>query len=128
MSNTTAILRGRLTRDPEIAPVGQKQTLLAKFSVACDEGQGEHKKTAYIDCVAWGRLADDVRGLAKGDPVAVFGHLEQQNWEDRATGGKRSKLVVIVEVIDGVAKSSPAQSAAARDQPVDGYDDHSLPF
>lgn len=114
MSNTTAILRGRLTRDPEIAPVGQKQTLLAKFSVACDEGQGEHKKTSYIECKAWSRTAEDLNGMSKGDPIVVFGRLEQETWDDKATGAKRSKLVVVAEIIDGVARTAkqPAKTAA----------------
>lgn len=114
MSNTTVILRGRLTRDPEIAPVGAKQTLLAKFSVACDEGVGDNKKTAYIDCKAWAKVAEDLSGAGKGDPIVVFGRIDQESWEDKATGAKRSKLVVVAEIVDGVARGKTAGAAPAK--------------
>lgn len=130
MSNTTAILRGRLTRDPEIKQVGAKSTTLATFSVACDEGAGENKKTSYIDCKAWARTADDINGMSKGDPIVVFGRLDLESWDDKVTGAKRSKLVVVAEIIDGVARTPKTGAAATKTgcPPIAEDDDGSIPF
>ncbi len=96
------ILMGNLTRDPETrtTPNGQSVT---NFSLAVNrtwkgqDGQ-TNEDVSYIDCVAWGKPGEIIaQYLGKGRAVLVSGRLDQRSWEDKETGGKRSKVEVIVE-------------------------------
>lgn len=96
------ILMGNLTRDPEsrTTPSGQSVT---NFSLAVNrtwkgaDGQ-QNEDVSYIDCVAWGKPGEIItQYLSKGRAVLVSGRLDQRSWEDKETGGKRSKVEVIVE-------------------------------
>lgn len=96
------ILMGNLTRDPETrtTPNGQSVT---NFSLAVNrtwkgqDGQ-TNEDVSYIDCVAWGKPGEIIaQYLGKGRAVLVSGRLDQRSWEDKETGGKRSKVEVVVE-------------------------------
>lgn len=91
-------LMGNLTRDPELrqTPSGQS---VCSFSLALNrayKGQnGEWQEaTDYIDCVAWGPLAERVsQYLSKGRRALVQGRLQSRSWEQ--DGQKRSKVEVL---------------------------------
>lgn len=115
------ILMGNLTRDPETrnTPNGSSVT---NFSLAVNrtwkgaDGQ-QNEDVSYIDCVAWGKPGEIItQYLSKGRAVLVSGRLDQRSWEDKETGGKRSKIEVVVEdfnfVGDGGGSSSGAQPAS----------------
>lgn len=105
-------LMGNLTRDVEIRHLPQSNTAVAKIGLAVNRRyrtrDGEQREeTAFIDCEAMGRTAE-VMGqyLSKGRPVFLEGRLRLDEWEDRNTGQKRSKLLVFVEnfqFVDGGA-------------------------
>ena len=92
-------IAGNIVRDPELKYIGNG-TPVCSFSVAVSEKfktkTGEtQEKTAYVDVVCWRALAEYIGERAvKGDPVYVSGSLIQEEWEDRATGQKRTKLKV----------------------------------
>jgi single-strand DNA-binding protein len=52
----------------------------------------------FVDVTLWGRQAE-VAGeyLAKGRSVLIEGRLQLDQWDDRETGQKRSKLKVVGE-------------------------------
>jgi single-strand DNA-binding protein len=119
------ILLGNLTRDPELrqTPTGQS---VCSFSLALNrayKGQnGEWQEaTDYIDCVAWGPLAERVsQYLQKGRRALVQGRLQSRSWEQE--GQKRSKVEVLandVTFVDsrgeggGAAASAPAGGGAS---------------
>lgn len=91
-------LMGNLTRDPELrqTPNGQNVT---SFSLALnrsyrDAGGEWQEATDYIDCVAWGPLAERVsQYLSKGRRCLVQGRLQSRSWEQ--DGQKRSKVEVL---------------------------------
>lgn len=96
------ILMGNLTRDPETrtTPGGSSVT---NFSLAVNrtwkgqDGQ-TNEDVSYIDCVAWGKPGEIIaQYLGKGRAVLVSGRLDQRSWEDKESGGKRSKIEVVVE-------------------------------
>lgn len=96
MSFNKVILMGNLTRDPELSYT-RNETAFAKFTIAVDQGWGEKKKTAFVDCVIWGTRAEPFhRFHKKGHQALVEGEITQDNWEDKKTGQKRSKLLVTV--------------------------------
>lgn len=138
------ILMGNLTRDPEVrtTPSGQS---VANFSLAVNrtwkgaDGQTQ-EAVSYIDCVAWGKAGEIIaQYLSKGRPVLVSGRLDQRTWEDKESGGKRSKVEVVVEDFNFVDSgggsssnndfSAPKQSSGAKKQAepeVDDIDDRPI--
>ena len=92
------ILLGNLTRDPELRQTPSGQSVVS-FSLALNrayKGQnGEWQEaTDYIDCVAWGPLAERVsQYLTKGRRALVQGRLQSRSWEQE--GQKRSKVEVL---------------------------------
>lgn len=114
------ILMGNLTRDPEVrtTPSGQS---VANFSLAVNrtwkgnDGQ-QQEAVSYIDCVAWGKAGEIIaQYLAKGRPVLVSGRLDQRSWEDKETGGKRSKVEVVVEDFNFVDSGGGGNSQSSGD-------------
>lgn len=58
------------------------------------------EETTFIDCVAFGALAEKVIAphVKKGDQLFIRADLKQENWEKE--GQKRSKHVLVVEDIE----------------------------
>jgi single-strand DNA-binding protein len=101
------ILMGNLTRDPDLrqTPNGQN---VCSFSLALNrsykDASGEWQEaTDYVDCVAWGPLAERIdQYITKGRRVLVQGRLQSRSWEQ--DGQKRSKVEVLandVTFLDG---------------------------
>jgi single-strand DNA-binding protein len=92
------ILLGNLTRDPELRQTPSGQSVVS-FSLALNRAyksqSGEWQEaTDYIDCVAWGPLAERVsQYLTKGRRALVQGRLQSRSWEQ--DGQKRSKVEVL---------------------------------
>jgi single-strand DNA-binding protein len=117
--NSTTLL-GNLTADPQIryTPSGTK---VANYSLAVNRRykQGDEWKTytSYIDIVSFGRDADNVeKYVFKGDSLLVSGILDQQRWDDKDTGAKRSKVVVLTKTITFMPKRDRGQGAEGRAQ------------
>lgn len=121
-----AIITGNLTRDPELrnTPSGAS---VCGFTVAVNrtyrDASGEQREdVSFIDCSAWGKLAEMINQYAKkGTGVLVSGRLDQRSWEDKTTGQKRSRVEIVVEDFNftgggsrdnGAASSFSAPSAA----------------
>ena len=102
-SYNKVILLGNLTRDPQVryTPGG---TAVAEIGLAVNrqwfDKQSNQKKeeTTFVDVTLWGRQAE-VAGeyLAKGRAVLIEGRLQLDQWEDKTSGEKRSKLKVVGE-------------------------------
>ncbi len=96
------ILMGNLTRDPEVRTTPNGQSV-ANFSLAVNrtwrDANGQTQDAvSYIDCVAWGKAGEIIaQYMQKGRALLVSGRLDQRSWEDKDSGGKRSKVEVIVE-------------------------------
>ncbi len=97
------ILMGNLTRDPQVryTPGG---TAVTEIGMAVNrtwyDKQANQRKeeTTFVDVTLWGRQAE-VAGeyLSKGRSVLIEGRLQLDQWEDKNTGDKRSKLKVVAE-------------------------------
>ena len=72
MSTTNAmlVLRGFLGGDPQIRTT-KTGTPVANFNLAIDQGYGERKTTAWVRVSAFGKLAEAIQHLGKGDLVSV---------------------------------------------------------
>lgn len=112
------ILMGNLTRDPETRTTPNGQTV-TNFSLAVNrtwkgaDGQ-QNEDVNYIDCVAWGKPGEIIaQYLGKGRAVLVSGRLDQRSWEDKESGGKRSKIEVVVEDFNFVGDGAGGGSGSA---------------
>ncbi|GAG22434.1 unnamed protein product [marine sediment metagenome] len=98
------ILVGRLTRDPELRYVSSG-TAVCEISLAIGrkwkDGNGQMKEeTAFIDVVIWGKQGENVNQyMKKGSQLLVEGRLNQDRWEDKTTGQKRSKINVVADMV-----------------------------
>jgi single-strand DNA-binding protein len=111
---------GTLTRDVEIRQAGQ--TSVGNVSLAINEKyttkSGEKREDVlFLECVLWGKTAELAgQYLAKGKQVLFSGRLKQENWEDKATGAKRSKVVLNVDDMQFLGGPSGGQEAPAARQ------------
>jgi single-strand DNA-binding protein len=96
------MLMGNLTRDPEIKYT-PKGTAIANFGIAINrvftpEGGERREEVTFIDLEAFGRTAEVIgEYFKKGRPIYVEGRLKLDQWDDKTTGKKMSKLRVVVE-------------------------------
>jgi single-strand DNA-binding protein len=96
------ILAGNLTRDPELRYL-PKGTAVARISMAINRTwkteAGETKEEAtFVDIEAFGRQAEIIsQYVKKGRPLLVEGRLKLDQWEDKNTKQKVSKLKVVLE-------------------------------
>src|SRR5437868_5685455 len=96
------ILAGNLTRDPELRYT-PKGTAVAGFGLAVNRNwtseTGEKKEeVTFVDISAFGRQAEVIaQYMKKGRPLLVEGRLKLEQWEDKNTHAKQSKLKVILE-------------------------------
>src|SRR5262247_2809853 len=96
------ILAGNLTRDPELRYT-PKGTAIARIGMAIDRNwkseTGETKEeVTFVDVEAWGRQAEVIaQYMKKGRPFLVEGRLKLDQWEDKNTHQKQSKLKVVLE-------------------------------
>lgn len=157
------MLIGNLTRDPEVRYT-PKGSAVADMAIAVNrsytaENGEKREEVTYVDIVLWAKLAELAgQYLHKGRSVFIEGRLQMDQWEDKASGQKRSRLRVIGEVMqfldskrDGGSNaggdegggSRPAPRPAQRAQPTkqqhaseeasegpitDGMEDDNIPF
>ena len=94
------MLIGNLTRDPEIKYT-PKGTAIADIGLAVNrnyttESGEKREEVTFIDVTLWGRTAEIVGEYCKkGRPLFVEGRLQLDQWDDKQTGQKRSKLKVV---------------------------------
>lgn len=145
MNVNICIIGGRLTRDPELRYT-PKGAAIANFGVATSRkfrgnDDSEKEETLFIDVTAWGKQAELVgQYLKKGNPVFIEGRLKLEQWDDKATGSKRSKIGLVLEKLQFVGgkrdEADPGSAPAPRSQPKPpnapnpeaGEDDSQIPF
>jgi single-strand DNA-binding protein len=77
---------------------------------------GERREeTTFVDCEAWGKQAEVMhKYLAKGRPVYIEGRLKLDQWDDKETGQKRSKMRVVVEAFEFIDSDARLVAAGTR--------------
>lgn len=107
MSLPTMSVTARIAADVEMRPT-QTGTPMAKLRLVANSrrlnkqtDQWEDADTWWGTATAFGRTAEAIAdaGLAKGDLVTVTGRIKTRDWEDKATGAKRSVDEVTIDTI-----------------------------
>lgn len=116
------ILLGNLTRDVELRhlPSG---SAIAGFGIAMnrkwrDQSGDLKEEVVFVDLEAFGKTAENIaKFFSKGSRILVEGRLKLDQWEDKHTGEKRSKLKVVVESFEFVDSRKTDDSPAGFGKP-----------
>lgn len=129
MNNVNLI--GRLTKDPFINQ--KEKQLFTKINLAInetykDKDGSEKTKTAFIDCIAFGKNAKKIGDfLNQGDRVIVSGKLINNNYTDKKDQ-KVYSINVLIQTIDFLAKAknhdgeNETQSTESQTEAIDDSD------
>jgi single-strand DNA-binding protein len=124
-SYNKVILIGNLTRDPELRYT-PKGAAIARLGLAVNrsyktEAGDMVEEVTFIDIDAWGKQAELIaQYLRKGNPLFVEGRLKLDQWDDKNSGQKVSKLRVVMEnfqFVGGRAESGAPSGAQAPTMP-----------
>lgn len=113
-------LIGNLTRDPELR-VTPKGTSIASFGLAINRqsknADGSHAdEVTFVDIEAWGKQAELVaKYLARGAPAMIEGRLKLDEWTDKTSGQKRSRLKVVLENVQFLGSKRDGTPAEMRE-------------
>lgn len=116
------ILIGNLTRDPEVRYT-PKGAAVCDISIAVnrkwkDESGKTNEEVTYVEITAWGKTAELVsQYLKKGSSACFEGRLQQETWDDKTTGQKRSKLKVVAEGVQFLGSPNREGNQSTRTQP-----------
>jgi len=117
------ILAGNLTRDPELRYT-PKGTAVCRFGLAVNRNwtseTGEKKEeVTFVDIDAFGRQAEVVaQYMKKGRPFLVEGRLKLDQWEDKNTHQKQTKLKVVLEGFSFIDSSRGGDNAGGSPTPL----------
>lgn len=96
------ILIGHLTRDPEIR-FTQSGSAICKIGIATtrkwrSENGDSKEETCFVDVTYFGKPGETIaQYMKKGSAMMIEGRLKLDQWDDKASGQKRSKLGVVGE-------------------------------
>lgn len=97
-------ITGRTCKPIEIKQIGQ-DNCVGKFSVACNKSVKSKdgkwtQKPSFFNITCWGVLAKTAaKFMPKGSVVSITGRLEQQTWEDKTSGEKKSSIEIVASDI-----------------------------
>lgn len=118
------VVDGRMINAPVVRKVEMQRgsTTVVSFSIINENG----KNKSLFNCESWGPVGKDVMKFQVGDTVCVSGVLNQQSWEDKVSGEKKSsvkiranqvvKATLPTDVADDDSSAKPGYSAPAPSQ------------
>ena len=130
------IIIGNLTRDPELrtTPSGVS---VCSFGVAVNRryvDQSGQRGVDFFNVVVWRQQGENcAKYLAKGRPVAVVGHLETRQYEDK-NGVKNNVVDIIADEVQFLGSGQREGGGPGRQEPtgdLEGFTemaDATLPF
>jgi single-strand DNA-binding protein len=99
-------MEGRVVADPGLTfaqsgtPICRMRLVSADRKMNQQSGQWEDGDTLWMDVTCFKQLAENVvESVVKGDLVVVTGKIRTEEWEDRDSGGKRSKVALIADTV-----------------------------
>lgn len=128
--NTVQIL-GNLARDPEVRYT-QSGRAVATFTVAAtntyiDSTTNETKEqTAFINCVAWGKLGEAVGNYRKGNRLFVEGRIQTRSYETQ--DGQKRYVTEVVAGFVGTSLMNDETASSSFDSFENANQDENIPF
>jgi single-stranded DNA-binding protein len=114
---------GNATRDAEYKRLGEKNTPNAKWGMAV--GKDADDNTVFVNCEAWGRLANHAVEIKKGDPVLVFGQMRSHEYNGK------TYHTLVADFVQFIGSTTEKRQEMQQAEPQDDFfpvDDDDLPF
>lgn len=114
---------GNATKDAEYKRLGEKNTPNCKWGMAV--GKNADDSTVFVNCEAWGRLANYAAGIKKGDPVLVFGQMRSHEYNDK------TYHTLVADFVQFIGSTKEKRQEMQQAEPQDDFfpvDDDDLPF
>jgi len=117
------IIMGHLTRDPEVR-FTQGGMGICNFALAVNErfkgSDGEWQDRAtFVEVTMFGKRGEAFAKFHRnGSAAFIEGKLRLDQWDDKQTGAKRSKLFVVAdsfEFVNGAEKKEKSSQGGAQD-------------
>ena len=115
------ILKGRLTRNPDVKYVGEREPFIcvARFTLACADRERKSEDGSipanFIPCVCMGKLAEIAdNNLCKGKEVLVCGKMQSGCYVNKE-GKKTYTLECFVTEIEFCGKKEQEPPSTAKD-------------
>ena len=123
------LLIGNLTRDPELRYLTGGNSAVCEFGIAINrrfmQASGQEKdETCFLEIVVWGKQAETCsRFLQKGSTVFIEGRLVYDQWTEKDTQKKRSRVRVTAERVQFLSGRRDDQGGMPGEMPPedDGY-------
>lgn len=123
-------LLGNLARDPEVRYT-QSGKAVATFTVAAsntyiDSATNETKEqTAFVNCVAWGKLGEAVGNYRKGNRLFVEGRIQTRSYEN--SDGQKKYVTEVVAGFIGTSLTND-ETASSNFDSFEQQQDENVPF
>ena len=107
------ILKGNLVKDIELKYTINNKAV-ARFTLAVNEGYGDNKRTNFITCEVWNKLAENLaKYCGKGSSLLLEGSIRTENYEQDGQKKYTTKVVVeSLEFLKSKNENSSAESSA----------------
>lgn len=107
------IMKGRLSRDPEINFTSSTNKKIAGFSIAVQRNfknaEGNYDAD-FFNCTAFGNTAELIeKHFFKGSEILLTGRLQNRSWDDN-TGTKHHATDIIVDRVEFCGSKVKPQS------------------
>ncbi|MFA7231791.1 MAG: single-stranded DNA-binding protein [Victivallaceae bacterium] len=113
-------LLGNLTREPDLryTPGG---AAVCEFGLAVNRkfisNNQEKEEVCFVEIVVWGKQAESCgRYLEKGSTALIEGRLQLDQWEDKDSGSKRSRLRIVADRVQFVGRKTGSEPAYEQNQ------------
>jgi len=124
MSNIT--IMGTVIRDPELRYIPSGKAV-CDATVAINKKFSGKETVVFIPVTFWGKTAEIVGDMVrKGTGICVVGELEQDEWEDRETGKKRTKIKISARGFTFLPGNDRSSAPAERNEAPAGGDGDGL--
>lgn len=122
----TAVIIGRLTRDPEVRYTSGTQMAIATFNLAVDrpQRQGQEKQTDFPRITVFGRQAETCeKYLKKGRLVCVDGRLQTGSYKNK-NGDTVYTTEVVANRVEFLSTGRQSTGDHLKDAVYDSVDRH----
>lgn len=119
------VLTGRCVDTPELK-VTTSGTNVASFTIANETGYGDHKRTNFINIVAWKKTAEFVaKYFQKGDAIGITGEIQTRKYQDK-NGNNRTVVEVVANEVHFI-ESKKNDAAGQKQEESPRYDEQNMP-
>ena len=109
-----AIAAGRLARDAELRTT-QSGSTVCSFTIACDAGYGDKKRTEWVKVALFGKRAEGLHPyLKKGTAITVEGEAKSNGWTKDEEAKAEIEIFADKITLQG-SKQGSSESQASND-------------